>query len=72
MDLDPANLLSGLVLSSIGFGLFIYGKKQRRSPQLLAGVLLMVLPILPVWLWLQWAATGLVIGGTWYASRAGW
>lgn len=72
MDLDAASLFSGLVISSIGFGLFVFGRKQRRAPQLLAGVSLMVLPVLPIWLWCQWLVVALVGAGTVLATRAGW
>lgn len=35
-------LLSSLVVGSAGFGFLMYGKKQSRLPQLLAGVALVV------------------------------
>jgi hypothetical protein len=44
LDLSPAALFVGLVVSSIGFGLFRYGKKGSRPPQLLAGLALMAYP----------------------------
>jgi hypothetical protein len=44
LDLSPATLFAGLVVSSIGFGLFRYGKKCGRPPQLLAGIALMAYP----------------------------
>ncbi|MGE3175413.1 MAG: hypothetical protein AB7O97_22500 [Planctomycetota bacterium] len=72
MAFDAASLFSGLVLSSIGIGLFVFGRKQRRAPQLLAGVTLMVLPVLPIWLWCQWLLAALVGVGTVLATRAGW
>jgi hypothetical protein len=34
-------LLASLFIGSIGMGLFIYGKRQRRAPHLAVGVLLM-------------------------------
>ncbi len=37
-------LLASLVIGSVGLGLFMYGKRQRRVPHLLAGVVLMVYP----------------------------
>lgn len=33
-----------LLVSCIGLGVFVYGKRQRRPPQLLIGILLMVYP----------------------------
>jgi len=41
MPLDPGLLFLSVLISAVGLGLFIYGKKQRRAPQLVAGVLLM-------------------------------
>ncbi len=37
-------LLASLVIGSVGLGLFMYGKRQRRVPHLLAGIALMVYP----------------------------
>lgn len=72
MDMSGPALIAGLVLSSIGLGLFLYGKKQRRAPQLGGGVLLMLLPILPCAVWLECALGALVLVGVQLAVRAGW
>jgi hypothetical protein len=37
-------LLASILVGSVGLGFFMYGKKQRRTPHLAAGVLLMVYP----------------------------
>ena len=42
--MDTANLLWGLLFSSIGLGFFIYGKKQRNVVPLVCGIALMVYP----------------------------
>ena len=44
MSLDPSLLFLSLITSGIGFVLFVYGKKQDRWPQLVAGVALMIYP----------------------------
>jgi predicted phage tail protein len=44
MDFSPGALFASLVVSTVGMALFLYGKKQGRGPQLLAGGLLMVCP----------------------------
>ena len=44
MNLDGNSLLASLVVSSIGFVAFAYGKKQHRFPQMLVGVAMMVYP----------------------------
>jgi hypothetical protein len=42
--MNPNALLASILLGSVGFGFFAYGKKQRRAPHLAVGVLLMVYP----------------------------
>jgi hypothetical protein len=37
-------LLASLLIGSVGMGLFVYGKRQRRAPHLAVGILLMVYP----------------------------
>ena len=72
MSLDPTLLFLSLVPSGIGFVLFIYGKKQQRWPQLVAGLLLMVYPYFATSV-LSLATIGAVIGGALtMAIRLGW
>ena len=42
--LSTASLLWSLLFSSIGFGYFLYGKKQRAVVPLVCGIALMVFP----------------------------
>ncbi|MBS1138540.1 MAG: hypothetical protein H6R11_2494 [Proteobacteria bacterium] len=42
--MNPAILLWGVLFSSIGLGLFIYGKRQQRLVALLCGLGLMIYP----------------------------
>ena len=42
--LDPAYLLVSLLVSSVGFVMFMYGKKQSRPVQFGAGLVLLVVP----------------------------
>ncbi len=44
MDLDANSLLMSLLVSCVGFVCFSYGRRQRRVPQIAAGVTLMVYP----------------------------
>lgn len=44
MDFDPNYLLASLLVGSAGFVSFVYGRKQSRLPQMLAGVALMGFP----------------------------
>jgi hypothetical protein len=41
---STAVLLWGLLFGSIGFGFFLYGKKQKAVVPLIAGVVLCVIP----------------------------
>ncbi len=41
---SSAALFLSLLLSALGAGLFVYGKRQARLPQLLAGLVLSVYP----------------------------
>jgi hypothetical protein len=72
MSIDPTWLLLSLIPSGIGFVLFVYGKKQERWPQLLAGVLLMIYPYFTPGL-TSLIAVGAAIGvALWYAVHLGW
>jgi multisubunit Na+/H+ antiporter MnhC subunit len=72
MSLDPALLFLSLVTSGIGFVLFIYGKKQERPPQLVAGLALMAYPYL-VSTALMTIIIGIaIVAGLWLAIRQGW
>ena len=42
--MDQATILWGLLFGSIGFGFFLYGKKQKKAVPLACGLLLMGLP----------------------------
>ncbi|MFH0945016.1 MAG: hypothetical protein V2A76_07445 [Planctomycetota bacterium] len=44
MDFGANALYASVFLSAVGVGFFVYGKKQRRAPQLVGGLLLMVFP----------------------------
>ncbi|HUL75092.1 MAG TPA: hypothetical protein VLT86_18405 [Vicinamibacterales bacterium] len=72
MSFDPSSLFIELIVSSIGFVLLVYGKKQGRLPHLLAGLAYLVYPyFVPDWLWM--AIVGAAIGGgLWWAVRQGY
>jgi hypothetical protein len=72
LSFDPASLFLSLIVSGVGFVLFMYGKKQDRWPQLVAGLVLMVYPYFvgnAVPMLLVGAA---VVGGLWLAVRSGY
>jgi hypothetical protein len=44
MDFDVPSLLASLVVSSVGFVIFRYGRSQRRLPHVAVGMALMLFP----------------------------
>jgi hypothetical protein len=72
MNIDPGWLFVSLIPSGIGFVLFVYGKKQGRMPQLVAGLALSIYPYFATTV-TSLVSVGVLIGlGCWYAIRAGW
>ena len=72
MNFDPNFLFLSLIPGGIGFVLFIYGKKQGRMPQLVAGLIFMVYPYFTPTV-LSMTAGGLALGAALYgAIRLGW
>ena len=51
--MDTGTIIAGFIISTVGLSFFLYGKKQKRTPQLAVGILLMVAPFLvtnPLWM----------------------
>jgi hypothetical protein len=72
MDLEVSLgwLLSSLLVGTVGMGLFVYGKKQARFPQLFVGMAMMAYPyFVASTLWMLVIAGGLVVG-LWLSTRA--
>jgi len=44
MEFSPGSLFASVLIGAVGFGLFQYGRKQQRIPQLVTGVALMGYP----------------------------
>lgn len=68
MSLDPGYLLASMLVSSIGFVLFRFGRSRERLPFTVVGIVMLVYPyfvsdvtwmlaLAPVLLLLLWAAT---------------
>jgi hypothetical protein len=72
LTIDPAWLFLSLIPSGVGFVLFVYGKKQGRMPQLVAGLLLMVYPYLATNVTTLVAGGGAIWLGLWFANQLGW
>ena len=71
MTFDANSLLLSLLVGSVGFVCFAYGRKQRRFPQMLAGVTLMVYPYFVPGLWAMGAVAVAVLALMWGAIRLG-
>jgi hypothetical protein len=72
MSLDPTWLVLSMIPSGVGFVLFVYGKKQARLPQLVAGLMLMAYPFFATTV-TTLAVGGLLIwAGLWWALQLGW
>ncbi len=71
MNFSGEWVMTSLLVGSIGAGFFIYGKKQARIPQLLAGILITIdsgVVSSPVWMCV---GAAVVLGAMWGAVRAG-
>jgi hypothetical protein len=71
MDLEPSALLASLVVSSIGFVLFAFGKRAQRIPQIVVGIALIAFPYFvgdAVWISV---IAGVLVVGLWLATRFG-
>jgi hypothetical protein len=72
LDFDANALLASLFLGCVGFVCFVYGKRQARLPQMLAGVVLSIYPYFVSNVWLMLGIGAAVIGAMWLAIRMGW
>ncbi|MBK8177694.1 MAG: hypothetical protein IPK67_02070 [Planctomycetes bacterium] len=72
MEFSANWLMASLLVSTVGGGLFLYGKKQSRLPQLLCGIALIAQSMLVASVgWMFAAALG-AIALLALALRAGW
>jgi hypothetical protein len=72
MSFEPTSLFVAVVMSGIGFALFVYGKKQQRGPQLGAGLALMVYPYFVSGALAMIAVGAAICIALWVAVRLGW
>ncbi len=64
-------LLGSVLVGSVGLGLFVYGKRQRRVPHALTGVALMVYPYFVPNLALMLVIAAALLGLLYLASYLG-
>ena len=66
--MNEALLLWGVVFSAIGFGYFLYGRKQRAPVPLVCGIVLMVYPYFVTNTWV-FVGMGVVLSAVPYFVR---
>jgi hypothetical protein len=71
MDFSSGHLFASLFVSTIGLGFFLYGKKQQRGPQLLAGIVLMAFPYMVGSIGWMFGIGAAVLLALWLVVRAG-
>jgi len=69
MSFDPASLFASLVISTVGFGIFRYGRKLDRLPQMGVGLALLVFPYFVSTLWMMLVIAGGLLTFLWLATR---
>jgi len=72
VNLDANSLIAGLVVSAIGFVLFSYGRKMRRPPQVIAGLVLLVYPYFVSNVLLMFGVAAALCALLWLAVRNGY
>jgi hypothetical protein len=69
---DAGSLLASLLISSVGVGLLMYGKKQQRFPQLAVGIVLVAYTFFVSDVLLMFAIAAVMIGLLALALKLGW
>jgi hypothetical protein len=72
MSFDPTALLVSVLISAVGVGFFVYGKKQQRAPQLVAGIALMGYTYFVSSVAVMLAVGAAILVALWVAVRVGW
>jgi len=72
VSLEPGSLFISILTGLVGIALVMYGKKQQRWPQAVAGVLFMIYPYFIDGFWAL-VGIGAAIGlGLWLLVQAGY
>ncbi|HEX8792198.1 MAG TPA: hypothetical protein VF765_14690 [Polyangiaceae bacterium] len=72
MDLDANAILASIMIGTVGLGVFIYGKRQSRLPQMIAGVVLMAYPYFVSNVLLMAGIAMGLLAALWLVVRLGW
>jgi hypothetical protein len=68
---DANAFFLSMLIGGVGFVAFVYGKRMRRLPQMLAGLTLMAYPYFVSNLWVMLGIAVVVLGSMYLAIRAG-
>jgi hypothetical protein len=71
MDLEPSSVIASLIVSSIGFVVLVYGKRQQRVPHVIVGLVLMGFPYLVPDVRVMASIAAAALLGLWLATRLG-
>jgi len=71
MDIEAGSLIASLIVSSIGFVVFGYGKRLQRVPQMIVGLALMAFPYFVPSVPLMAGIAASLLGGLWVVVRRG-
>ncbi len=72
VDLDANAILASIMIGTVGLGVFIYGKRQSRLPQMIAGVVLMAYPYFVSNVLLMAGIAMGLLAALWLVVRLGW
>lgn len=71
MDLGLSGILASVLIGSVGYVLFHYGRKCARMPQLVSGLTLMLFPLFVTGAARMLAIAAFVLALFWASLRAG-
>jgi hypothetical protein len=72
VSFDATSLLLSVLISAVGVGFFLYGKKQQRWPHLVVGIVLMGYTYFVSSVAVMLAIAAALIVALWLAVRVGW
>jgi hypothetical protein len=71
LSLDPGSLIASLLVSSVGFVLFEYGRRMRRVPQIGVGIVLLVYPYFVESVWVMLGIGAVLLVALWLCLLRG-
>jgi len=72
VSFDPTTLLLSVLISAVGVGFFVYGKKQQRAPHLVVGIVLIGYTYFVSSVAVMLAIAAALVVALWLAVRMGW